>query len=384
MRAARVMNKYDNFENMTDFNNLYNAHLDCRKGKRRKDSVALYDIRALECTEYLQKMLRNRTYRMDGYNTFHINERGKMREIKSINYKDRVVQKCLTKYIIKEVVFKSFVYDNGAFVKGKGTSFALKRLKRHLTEYVNKNGPEGFALVSDMKEYYDSIPHDRINELYRKYFMDERIIQFIKYIHSTTGGTKGVPLGNELSQVDALLMLNELDHFIKEILQIKQYGRYSDDFYLLSSSREYLEKCLEKIDKKIVENDMQLNKGKTKIVKLSDGFTFLGYKIYISNTGKVIFKVKKQKKIAEKRRLRKQFKKVENGEMSMDDARKSYQSWRAHVEFGNTYYMLQELDCYFYEIFEKYLNNEEKKRFELLKKRRNQRKKKRRSRCQDY
>ena len=49
--------EYDNFDILTDFENLYNAHRECRKGKRWKDSVASYDIRAIECTLYLQAML---------------------------------------------------------------------------------------------------------------------------------------------------------------------------------------------------------------------------------------------------------------------------------------------------------------------------------------
>ena len=59
--------------------------------------------------------------------------------------------------------------------------------------------------------------------------------------------------------------------------------------------------------------------------------------------------------------------KVKNGEMAYKDAKESYQSWKAHAERGNTYYVLQEMDCYFYSLFINYLSDEEKVRYEKLK-----------------
>lgn len=41
------------------------------------------------------------------------------------------------------------------------------------------------------------------------------------------------PIGNQSSQLLAVLCLSPLDHFIKEKLGIKYYGRYMDDFYLM-------------------------------------------------------------------------------------------------------------------------------------------------------
>lgn len=49
------------------------------------------------------------------------------------------------------------------------------------------------------------------------------------------------------SQVLAIFYLNDLDHYIKEILKIKYYVRYQDDFLLLHPSKEYLKECLDKI-----------------------------------------------------------------------------------------------------------------------------------------
>ena len=39
---------------------------------------------------------------------------------------------------------------------------------------------------------------------------------------------KGIPIGNMTSQIFAIFYLNDLDHFIKEKLKIKNYIRYMD------------------------------------------------------------------------------------------------------------------------------------------------------------
>ena len=47
----------------------------------------------------------------------------------------------------------------------------------------------------------------------------------------------GIPIGNLLSQLFALIFLNPLDHFIKRILKVKSYCRYVDDFVILNNSK---------------------------------------------------------------------------------------------------------------------------------------------------
>jgi hypothetical protein len=57
----------------------------------------------------------------------------------------------------------------------------------------------------------------------------------------------------------ALLALNEVDHFIKEELHIKYYGRYMDDSYLLCNDSKYLAECKAKIEKKLKDIGLALN-----------------------------------------------------------------------------------------------------------------------------
>jgi hypothetical protein len=271
---TRKENFYDSFEDLSSFENLYNAHKSCRRGKRWKDSVALYDIRALESTLYLQWLLRSGRYRISEYNCFQVNERGKVREIKSTKYKDRVVQKSLYNNLLAPRMMPTLIFENGASQKGKGTDFQIDELTKDLREYWRSHGTSGYILVGDLKGYFDSIQHELVNKIYAGEFSDKQVMALIRHIHASIPGGVGVPLGNQLSQLDALIAASPIDHMVKERLHIKHYGRYMDDFYLIHESKEYLQYCLAEIEKLATEMGLTLNTKKTKIVPVTTGINF--------------------------------------------------------------------------------------------------------------
>lgn len=80
-------------------------------------------------------------------------------------------------------------------------------------------------------------------------------------------GDIGLGIGSQISQVLALASANELDHFVKEKLHIKYYGRYMDDGYLIHRDKKYLAHCLEEIQAVCDKLGIVLNRKKTKIAK---------------------------------------------------------------------------------------------------------------------
>lgn len=372
---TRKENKYDDYEILTDFGNLYEAHRSCRQGKRWKDSVAAYDLRALESTLYLQYLLKAEKYNIGNYHCFTISERGKIRNIKSAKYKDRVVQKNLCNNILKPRMAPAFIYNNGASLKNKGTDFSLDCLKEDLRRHYRKHGTAGYILVGDFSGYYDSLDHKLLNEMYERDFKDARIIRLIKLIHASVGEDIGVPLGNELSQLDALIAANPIDHMVKERLRIKGYGRYNDDFYLIHEDKGYLKFCRGEIQKMASELGLTINEKKTKIVPVTTGINFLGFHVYLTESGKVVCRIKAKSKSHQRQKLRRMKRKVDGGELPYETVRESYESWKAHAKRGDTYYMLQEMDCYFYGLFVDHLSEAEKAKYEKLKRYNKQRQK---------
>lgn len=91
----------------------------------------------------------------------------------------------------------------------------------------------------------------------------------------------GIPIGNLLSQIYALIYLNPLDHYIKRILKIKHYVRYVDDFILIGLTRD---KCLGYKDEIItyLKNSLSLVLSKFTIQKIKRGVNFVGYRTWQS------------------------------------------------------------------------------------------------------
>lgn len=374
-----MKNKVDDFAVLSDFENLYNAHRSCRKGKRWKDSVAIYDIRGLECTFALKALLDNGEYRLSPYNCFSINERGKHREIKSIKYFDRVVQKSLMDNILTPIVERTFIDTNCASQKEKGTDYSLSKMRLHMQAFFRRSGADGYILICDMHHYFDSIPHELMNEYYADRFEDEMILRLIRHIHGSIPGGVGVPLGNQLSQLDALLALSPLDHLIKEKLHIKEYGRYMDDFYLIHESKDYLKECLSVIRKYVGNRGMELNEKKTMIVPLKTGVDWIGFRFYMTPTGKVVQKLSKKSIKHHKRKLKRMRKLLTEGRITFRACIDAHEGWKAHAERGrkkkkemtarqrkrrsmpNTYYLVRKMDKYFFALFKDEIEKEANK-----------------------
>ncbi|MBQ8426109.1 MAG: RNA-directed DNA polymerase [Clostridia bacterium] len=164
-------------------------------------------------------------------------------------------------------------------------------------------------------------------------------------------GERGIGLGSQISQNLALISVNELDHYIKEKLRIKGYGRYMDDGYLIHESKEYLQKCLDDIRQICEELGVILNQNKTRIVKLEKGFTFLKIRFFLTQTGRIVKKVY-PKSVTRMRRKLKKFKHlVEEGKMSEFDAYQSVQSWLSHTLILNSFQTRTSIKQLYYNLF---------------------------------
>ncbi len=99
----------------------------------------------------------------------------------------------------------------------------------------------------------------------------------------------GLPIGNLTSQLFSNVYLNEFDQYMKRVLGCKHYGRYVDDSFVVSCDREWMLSIVPKIDTFLREQlGLQLHRGKTHVVNISQGVEFLGafvkpYRTYISN-----------------------------------------------------------------------------------------------------
>lgn len=109
-----------------------------------------------------------------------------------------------------------------------------------------------YCLKMDIHKYFESIPHDILIEKFSKIMHDEKFFDFICKLICVN--EKGIPIGFYTSQWLANWYLQDLDHYIKEILCAKHYIRYMDDMVIFSSNKKALHKMKSKIEEYLGEN----------------------------------------------------------------------------------------------------------------------------------
>lgn len=253
---------------------LYQAYLTARKGKRKTAAVATFEQNLGANINQLHKELHSGTYRPKDYRTFWVTE-PKRRLISAPAFRDVVVQHAI--YAVINPIFDAgFVFDSYGCRVGKGTHKASDRVQ----QFMRSAKPGEVTLQLDIRKFYYSIDRTTLRRLI------ERKIKDVRYVDSMMafaddGGTKGVPIGNLLSQLYALIYLNPLDHFIKRELKAKKYVRYVDDFILWCDGAEQARHWRDRIIA-YLDTELGLELSRWRTANVSKGVNFVGFRTWSS------------------------------------------------------------------------------------------------------
>ena len=339
-------------EIICDFGNLYKAYKKAKAGKGYNGSCARFQIMSLEGVHLLKEQLESQTYQMNPYNEFKIYE-PKERVIKSCSFKDKVVQHCLCDEILHPRLANEFIRTNYAGQVGKGTHFGMNCLKEQMLQFYEIHGLNGWILKCDITKFFYQIDHEILKDIVDYHFNDE-YTQWLNHLFIDSTEGLGLPLGNQVAQVYALLMLNGLDHFINGELGIQFYGRYMDDFYRIHHDKAYLKWCLNSIEEMVASLGLSLN-GKTQICPFKCGVGFTGFHHYITSNGKYIRKLKGENKRRMRKKVRTWAKLVKDGRMTEQKFYEKYNAWKNQALHGNCIKLCQSMDL----LVEKLLSDSE-------------------------
>lgn len=354
-------------EDIYDADILYQSFEEIRKPIKYKKSVQLYGFDVLSnISETIQTHKDGKTKYHKGVE-FTISERGKVRHITPVPFKERVPVHALCSQILIPELKKKLIYDNCASLKGRGIDMQRDRMEVHLKKYFSTyHTNEGYALFSDFSKYFDNLDHELLLKEIGKVIKDEGTLNEVKlildaykvdgsgmtdeefneclngvydsnkyYKRPKTGPkryiNKSVGIGSELSQIAGVYYPTRIDNYVKIVRGCKFYGRYNDDFYILHPDKEFLLDVFEGVKKIAKEQKLYINERKTRLVKLDRPFVFLKVRYRLSDTGKVSRSYLAKTFIRERRKLKKFKKKLEAGELTMETIESQYRSWRGHV-----------------------------------------------------
>lgn len=260
------------FEQAFTYDNLVQAFHDAAKSKLGRRSCFDFEKHLAINIKELHNELHNGSYCPKPYFTFTIHE-PKERIIFAPAFRDCVVQHAIYR-IISPIFEATFIDQSFACRVGFGTHKAAD-YAQHALQQVPK---DSYTLKLDIRKFFYRIDRTILKALIEKKIKDQQMVRLMM-LFTEHGEVLGIPIGNLLSQLYALIYLNPLDHYIKRELQIKYYCRYVDDFILFGITHKqavtYQQLIMDYID-----SNLNLELSKSTISKANKGVNFVGYRTW--------------------------------------------------------------------------------------------------------
>ena len=317
--------------NAARLDNIHEAARDAAKGVRWKASVQRYMIHSLRNSLYARRDLLAGNDIRKGFVRFHVIERGKDGAIAAPRFSERVIQKAVTRAVMAPAVWPTLTPGCAANMRGRGTDYALMRLKGQLAEHYRRHGAEGYVLLMDFSDYFGTIDHGTALDLVRRTLTDPAAVEFMR-LQIEANGRIGLGLGSEPNQALAVAIPSPLDHLGERWRGIEASGRYMDDSYFIALDKETLWRFLDAARALCSSLGITVNERKTRVVKLTRGFTFLKKRFRFTESGRIIVTPIPKSLARERRKLRTHARMVAEGSMTLEQAYVSYMSFRGSLE----------------------------------------------------
>lgn len=243
-----------------------------------RESIAEFEMNLAENLAQLRRDLKEKTYVPQPVRRVYIPKAsGGQRPLGIPTVRDRVVQQALR--LVLEPMFEPLFCDSSfGFRPGRSAHQALDRVSAHL-----KQGYK-WVVDCDLKSYFDTIPQEALIDRVAEEVADGTVLKLIRsflqagvmsegQFQRTIAGT---PQGGVVSPLLANIYLHSFDQLIQA--RGLRMTRYADDFVVLCRSRRAAERIMGNVQA-YLEGQLGLvvNREKSKIVHLSEGFVFLGY-----------------------------------------------------------------------------------------------------------
>lgn len=270
------------YHKICDIENIKIAIYKSSLGKRTQKHV----LKILNNIDYyalqIKEMLISQTYIPSPYKTKKIYDGANKKEriiCKPNYYPDQIIHWALILQI-QPILMKGMYSYNCGSVPGRGTSYGQKIVRKWLDKDPKNTK---YCLKLDISKFYPSINNRMLIQKVKNKIKDRDCISLITIILYSYN-YKGLPIGSYISQWFSNFFLEDLDHYIKEELQIKHYIRYVDDMVLFSSNKKILRMTRGIIRFFLIHRNLILKNNWQVFRTVKRDIDFLGLRFYCNKT----------------------------------------------------------------------------------------------------
>lgn len=289
---------------------LHLSYLQARKNKRNTHNQLRFEMYQEEGLMQLTKDIYQRKYTPKPCIAFIINK-PVMREIFAADFTDRIVHHLLYRCIYP-IFDRRLINDTYSCRLGKGTLYGINRVKHFIRSCSENYTKPAFILKLDLQAYFMNMQHQVIYDKVVSLLPQRKLnylgisIDTVLYLlrqtifNAVTGNCRikgsrndwnglpaskslfhypantGLPIGNLTSQVFGNVYLNDFDHFVKQNLKFKYYGRYVDDMIFVHNHKEYLIEIIPQLQNELDKVGLTIHPNKIVFADTNEGIPFLG------------------------------------------------------------------------------------------------------------
>lgn len=244
-------------------------------------SMEAFEARLEEHLERLHQELRDQTYQPQPVRQHLIpkaGQPGQFRPLGSPTIYDRVCQQALLNRL--EPIFEP-IFDDASFGYrwGRSTKDALRKIWKEIAE-----GNE-WIVDADLKNFFGSVDQEKLVTLVSQRISDGRVLRLINQMLKAgciaegrrLETEQGTPQGGVVSPILSNVLLTPFDREMRR--RGYRLTRYADDWVVTGQTRIEAQQALSAAQKILTALGVTLNEAKTRIVHVSHGFEFVGYKI---------------------------------------------------------------------------------------------------------
>jgi hypothetical protein len=163
-------------ERIASIENLRAADFLAQDGKKPNRFIREHNRHAERDLRGLQRMILTLDFPRCNYRVEPTkSDAGKVRDIAKQDYFPWHILNQAIMIVVAPRIYRSLIYDTCASIKGRGTSYAVKRTKMMLRRYKPT-----YYWQADCRKFYQSIPHDVVLKIFARMYKDEHFLRLIE------------------------------------------------------------------------------------------------------------------------------------------------------------------------------------------------------------